>query len=104
MSITHFFTSDIVIQRLRSTSGNKKAFQTTATIAGHIQELNAEARQMLGIIEEKGWEAWFPVDTDLKENDIVVDEHGMVYKVRETVKKDYGVNQHLQVILMEQNE
>lgn len=76
----------------------------TATVDGAIQELDQRARQLMGILQEKAWEAWFPVDTDIKEGDRIVDEKGTEYNVREVVKKDYGINQHLQVILMEQND
>lgn len=103
MGIQRFFDQDIVVKRLSTVSGYKKAFQSTATVEGCIQSLDREARQALGIIEEKGWKAWFPVDVDINEQDTITDEDGVEYKVREIVKKDYGINQHLEVILMEQN-
>jgi len=34
----------------------------------------------------------------------MIDETGMEYKVKEVTKKDYGTNEHLQVILEEPNE
>lgn len=103
-SIARFFDQDVVVRRLKTTSGNKKTYQGTATVEGHIQELDQRARQLMGIIEEKAWEAWFDVDTDIKEGDRITDEKGYIFTVREIVKKDYGVNQHLQVILIEQND
>lgn len=62
-----------------------------------------EARQALGIIEEKAWKAWFPVDANISENDVLVDKNGTEFKIREIVTKDYGINQHKEVILIEQN-
>ena len=62
-----------------------------------------EARQTLGILEEKAWIAWFPIDADLEEKDILIDKNGTEYEIREIVTKDYGINQHKEVILMEHN-
>lgn len=106
MTIRRFFDQEVVVQRLRVTSGHKKTFQSTATVDGHIQALDDVARQVLGIVEEKAWRAWFDVDTDIQEHDRITDEDGNVYVVREVVKKDYafGTNVHLEVILEEQNE
>lgn len=105
MSIHRFFDKDVEVRRLRSTGGDKIGYSSTATVDGHIQELDAEARQMLGIIEERAWQAWFDVDTDIKEQDRIVDENGTVYVVREITKKDYafGINTHLDVLLYEEN-
>lgn len=106
MTIRRFFDKEVVVQRLKVISGYKKTFQSTATVDGHIQALDDTARQVLGIVEEKAWKAWFDVDTDIQENDRITDEDGNVYVVREVVKKDYGfgTNVHLEVILEEQNE
>ncbi len=106
MSIHGFFDQDITVSRLSSTSGEKIAYSEIATVKGHIQELDAEARQTLGILEERAWSAWFDVSTDIKEQDRITDKNGTVYVVREITKKDYafGINTHLEVILEEQNE
>jgi len=106
MSIHKFFTEDIVIQRLKTTSGNKKTFQSTATVDGHIQELDRQARQKLGIIEEKVWEAWVDIDEDIQEGDRMINEDNVIFFVKEVAKKDYGSNtvNHLQLILLEASE
>lgn len=102
MSIRRFFDQNVTIKRLSTISGRRRAYQATATVEGHIQGLDREARQVSGIIEEKAWKAWFEVDADIQENDILVDTNGTEFKIREIVKKDYGVNQHKEVILIEQ--
>ena len=104
MSIHRFFTKQVIIRRLKDVSGRKKAFSSTATVSGHIQELGREARQRIGIIEERAWIAWFVLEADIKEGDQAIDEYGTIYKVKEVTKKDYGINQHLEVILEEPNE
>lgn len=103
-SIQRFFDQSVVVRRLKTSSGYKKTFQGTATVEGHIQELDQRARQLMGILEEKAWEAWFDPDIDIREGDRITGDDGKIYTVREVVKKDYGVNQHLQVILQEQND
>lgn len=103
MSIIRFFDREVIVKRLKTITGSKKNFQSTATVEGHIQELDQEARQLLNIVEERGWIAWFAVDTDIREGDRITDDEGKTYHVREITKKEYGINQHLEVILMEQN-
>ncbi len=92
--------------RLRSAGGRRESYQSTATVEGHIQALDDNAREVLGIIEEKAWKAWFDVDIDIQEQDRITDEAGKVYVVREVVNKNYafGINVHTEVILEEQNE
>ncbi len=105
MSISHFLDQSVDITRLDSVSGDKISYQTLATVNCHIQELDAEARQVLGIIEERGWTAYFAVGTDINEQDRITDEDGTVYVVREITKKNYkfAINTHLEATLMEQN-
>ena len=104
MSIQRFFNQSILIKRLGTVSGYKKAFQSTATVDGHIQEMDRTAAEKVGIVEQRAWISWFEPDCIIKEGDIVEDEHGTQYRVTEITLKDYGVNMHKQVILMEPNE
>lgn len=103
-TIDHFFTRDIVIRRLSIVSGNKRAFQTTATVAGMIQERNREANPNLGILEERTFMAWFDLDEDIREGDRIIDKNGVEFYAKVVTRKDYGVNTHLQVILEKPNE
>lgn len=103
-TIRRFFDQDIIVSRLRISSGRKRSFNSTATVEGHIQELDQRARQALGIIHEQGWEAWFPEDADINEGDVLTDKNGVKYTVRELVVKDYGINKHTQCVLMEFND
>lgn len=104
MSISRFFDESVVIRRMRTVSGNKKSYQSTATVEAHIQEASPEARQLLGILEERAWVAWMAIDTEIEEGDRAYGEDGKVYQVREITIKDYGINQHKEVLLEEQNE
>ena len=106
MNILRLLDQNVVVVRLRDGAGDIESHQTTATVAAHIQEADTETRQLLGILEERAWRAWFEVDTDINEQDRITDEAGTVYTVREITKKNYafGVNVHLEVLLEEYNE
>lgn len=102
--IHNFFTKTVTIKRLATTTGYKKTFQTVGTVSVHLQEMTREAKERLGIIEERAWIMWCDIDEDINEGDTVTDEYSTEYIVKEITKKDYGVNEHLQVILEEPNE
>lgn len=105
MNIVRFFDEDIVVRRLRDDDSTKSSFYATATADGHVQELSAEARQKLGILEERAWRAWFREDADIQEGDQLTDSDGVNYSVREITDKNYGfgINRHKEVILEEFN-
>lgn len=101
-SITHLFNHELVIQRLRTSSGYKKTFQTTATVDGMLQEKYQEAVPRLGIIESRAFIAWVDIDEDIQEGDRLVHDN-VTYAVKVVTQKDYGVNTHLQLILEKAN-
>jgi hypothetical protein len=104
MGIAKFFDKTVVIRRLRTLSGNKKAFQATATADGAIQEMDRYARAKMGIVDERGWIAWFDIETDIKAGDVITrQDTGELLKVLEATQKDYGINQHLEVMLVGHN-
>lgn len=89
---------------MKDLGSGKRGYTATATADGHIRELGAEARATLGIVDEKAYKAWFRLETDVQEGDRLTGDDGKIYQVRETNKQDYGINQHLEVILVEYNE
>ena len=78
--------------------------QATATADGHIQELTPEARQAIGIVEGKVFKAWFDLTQDVQEGDKLTDDKGRDFTVHQVNQQDYGVNQHLECIIVEHNE
>ena len=102
--IHKFFTKTITLRRLASAGGRKISFQDTDTILGHIQEMDGEARQRLGIIEKRAWYLWCDIDEPAEEGDILVDEDNIEYMVKEITKKDYGINKHARLVIEEANE
>ena len=104
MGIRKFFGKEIIVKRYKSVSGYKKAFNTTATVEGAIQPLDKQSAQAIDILTDKGYFAWFDIDEDVVEGDMITDENGVNYIVREVAKMDYGCNQHLECIIEESNE
>ncbi len=103
MAIRRFFTKQVTVRREKELGSDKVGFSATATVETHYQDLDREARQRAGIIEERAWRFWFPVDKDIQEGDILRDENNVEYYVREVTTKDYGINQHLEVLAGEHN-
>ena len=103
MAIARFFDKSIIVRRLKVTSGKKRGFSSTATVDGHLQEMDSRSRQEIGIVESKALEAWFPEDVDIKEGDELIDPNNVRYTVIEKVVKDYGINRHSQIIMTEKN-
>ncbi len=103
MGIRRFFTKNIVIKRERDLGNDKVGFQPTATANGWFDDLDAEARSQLGIIDQRAWRFWFDLDEGVQEGDILVDEDGKEYYVREVTKRQIGINQHLEVLAVEHN-
>lgn len=108
MGVKRFFDKEVTVRRLKAVSGNKKAFQCTATADCHIQAMDRQARAEIGIVEGKAWIAYFSADDGdytPKENDKITDSEGNIYKIIDVTKKDYsfGINQHIEVLMVEYN-
>jgi hypothetical protein len=103
MGIKNFFDKTVVVRRLKVISGNRKALRATATADCALQELDAQEKMERGIVASRSWIAYFDIEQDLKEGDSITDGSGVMYKVKEITKKDYGINQHLEVMIEEYN-
>lgn len=107
MGVDRFFTTPLVIRRLKTVSGNKKTYRATATVEADVRSLDREARQRLGITEENVWVAYFSAEGFAIEiGDRVFGPDGKVYKVLDVIPKtyEYGINQHREVLLIEYND
>ena len=102
-TITHLFNHNLVIQRYRTVSGYKKAFQSTATVEGMLQNLSREKAQQLGILTERTYIAYVDISEDVRIGDRISYDDKL-YLVKERTKKDYGINTHLELILIDVNE
>ena len=105
MGIKRFFDKSVIVMRLKDIDGVKSSFTTTATVDGAVQELDQEARTELGLAEDRGWIAYFDISDEHKfqEGDRIV-LSGQPYKVISKTKKDYGINQHIEIIMVDYND
>lgn len=103
MSILTYFDKDVVVRRLRDIDGTKRAISATATCDCHIQSLDPESRQKAGIVDARAWRMWFRIDAEIQEGDVLTDNNGVRYLISEITTKDYGINQHKEVIALEYN-
>lgn len=102
----------MIIKRYRDIAGTQReSLSATATVEVALQTLSVEARSQVGIgIDEKAFVAWDDVESVITEGDHIYpvdpdDEHyGMEFVVREVTVRDYGINQHTQLLLTEYNE
>jgi DNA-binding Lrp family transcriptional regulator len=96
---------DVIIRRYKVVSGNKINYQATATVDGAFQELDQQARVALGLTQGRAWICYVDII-----NDSVVYEGDQVeidsrqYKVQEKTVKNYGINQHIELILFEYDD
>jgi len=97
MTIHSFLTKDVTIRRLTSVSGNKKAFQTVTVTTGHRQNLADDEVQIIDGAMGKTYKVWVKLGDDIEEGDRLVIE-GEEYEVLSTEEKDYGINQHMEVV------
>lgn len=103
MTITRFFDKTILVQRLETVSGSKRNFTTTATVDGAFQEVDRQSRVQLDLNTDRAWVAYVDIEANINKGDRVVIE-SQAYKVVEVTQKDYGINQHLELLLVEYNK
>lgn len=97
MSIDDFFNQTITLKRLNTTSGNKAAYTTVSSIKGHRQNLSQVEVEAIDGATSKSYKIWCSLDEDVDEGDRMTIK-GIDYEVISIELKDYGTNQHLEVI------
>jgi len=99
MAIRHFFDKSVVIRRLETTSGYKKSYVATATIDIHIQKITDEPTfSQYGVLGATH-KAWCDLDATIAEGDKVIDPDNIEYEVVATNDRDFGGQQHKEIIL-----
>jgi len=101
MAIRRFFTDSLVVRKLKTISGYKRKYQATATVEGHIQQMDAERAAYVGGIVGRTYMGWLPIDLDFipEPDDQITDGQGRIFVVKTVNKLDYGINQHYELIL-----
>jgi len=68
----------------------------TITFKGHLQQITADRAEHLGLNFSKSYVIWCPLDTDVKEGDLL-SNNGDNYKVKAIKDLDVGLNRHKEV-------
>ena len=101
MSIYHYLNKSIIIKRLKSKGGNKRGFNSTATIDAQIQRIyDIDTAQIYGV-NIATHKAWVDISEDIKEGDIAVDAEERQYDIVGVINRgeDYAMNEHKELIL-----
>lgn len=98
MALKNFYVKQIVVRREREVGNNRRALQATATVDGYFRSNQGVFGTKQGIVADQAWRFYFDIDEDIKEGDVLHDvDSGKNFTVREVIKKDFGINQHLEV-------
>lgn len=101
--LSRFFNKTVVVRRLRTTSGTKKAIQATATVDCTYQNIDPVEQNSLEGIASKTYRAYFDQASDVQEGDILTDQDsGKKFKVLgiEVLGSEYGLqSEHLEVTM-----
>ncbi|MCX6785921.1 MAG: hypothetical protein NTZ18_03675 [Candidatus Komeilibacteria bacterium] len=97
MTIAKFFTTQFTTKRM-SWSGESSALITQSTFDGYLQQAAAELAETLRLNFTRAFTLWCPLGTDVEEGDLISDGE-FDYGVKAINKRDYGTNQHLQLII-----
>jgi len=93
------YNDQIKIQRLKTTSGNKRAFVATATADASIQTLGRDRIGIQDGVFGSSFNAFVDEYIDIKVGDRVVNRNGDIYSVTEVVLRDYGAFPYKELIL-----
>lgn len=86
-----FLKNQVIVSRLKVTSGNLRAYQTTGTADASVQVVGDTRGQLgSGGVFGKQYKIWCPIGTDIKEGDKITDENGVRYDVQEVKTNQFG--------------
>lgn len=86
-----FLKNQVIVSRLKATTGNLREYQTTGTAEASVQVLGDQRTQLgSGGVFGKTYKIWCPLGTDIEEGDKLLDENGVRYDVREVKDSHFG--------------
>ena len=101
MAIHKFFDKSVTVRRFTNIGGYKQSFTATATVEMHIQA-SADAKGSL-VQGQFGrlYAAWCDLSAPIyiEEGDIVTDAAGRDFEVKTINRRDFGINQHQEIIM-----
>lgn len=99
--INDHYNTLFTVYRMQEQVGDvwKQEMSQNGSFYGHKQRATSELTQNLGISFTKGYTIWCPVDSDVYEGDNLLDDEGNYYSVTAINPRNYGNNQHLQLVV-----
>lgn len=95
-----FFKNQVIVSRLKTTSGNLRAYQSTGTADASVQVMTDNRAQLgAGGVFGKTYKIWCPLGTDIREGDRIVDENGVRYDVQEVKTSQFGAYDYMACIV-----
>lgn len=101
MGIAYFTDKQITVRRIRGITGFKQGYSVTASVSVHIQSISDEKSNLLGVVMGRGYAAWKELDIPIRveQGDHLIDRDGRVFEVKTVNNRDFGVNQHQEIIM-----
>jgi len=101
MAIQRFFTNQLIVRKLKATTGYKRKYRATATVEGHVQRADAEQASLIGGVYGQTYIGWLPVDLDFlpEPDDQITDGQGRIFVVKTCEKWDFGISQHWELVM-----
>lgn len=93
------FDQLLVIQRYKTTSGNKQNLVATATADCSIQPLGKDRQNYSDGVFGSTFVAYLEPQVDVRPGDRVKDKNSVVYAVSDVVERDFGAFPYKEIII-----
>lgn len=101
MGITYFLDKPLTVRRVRRSTGFKQGYSATASVTVHMQAISDEKALAMGSVMGRSYAGWKELDEPIRvqQGDHLIDRSGRVFEVKTVNNRDFGINQHQELIL-----
>ena len=106
MSINRFYTTTITNTRM-VWSGESSARTSVGSFSGHVQQAQPEVAEFIGEALGKVFSVWCAKGTDIESGDVITiasGDYAGTYTVKNIQNNAIGRNQHLELIVIKEQE
>ncbi len=97
--IRFFFDQTLVLGTLVRT-GNKSEYQTFTMVPGNIRPAGDESSAIDEGVFGKIYKVYLPNEITVKQGDIIKDEAGAMYKIRDWQIRNFGAMDYIEAIII----
>lgn len=94
----YFYDKIVKIKRLKTTSGNLRAYVATATADASIQPLGKDRTQFREGVFGDQFTAYMSADVPVQVGDRL-SEAGVIYTVTQVVQRDFGMDPYKELVI-----